>query len=194
MRHVVYYVAATLDGYIALADGSFDAFPADDEYLSALLAEFPETFPAHLRPGPATRAENRHFDAVLMGRNTYEIGLRAGVASPYPTLDQYVVSRTMSRSPHPDVTLVTGSAADAVSRLKRDSGKAIWLCGGAQLASTLFAEGLVDEIVVKLNPVLFGSGIPMVGSGIDPTRLALEDTFVHPSGHVRLHYKVEKRT
>jgi dihydrofolate reductase len=131
-----------------------------------------------------------------MGRNTYEVGLRAGVASPYPTLAQYVFSTTMAASPHPDVMLVRGSAVDVVGRLEREPGKAIWLCGGAQLARRLFSERLVDEILLKLNPVLFGSGIPLLGRGIDPmglkcVRLQLLDSFVHPSGHVRLHYRVE---
>ena len=192
MRPVVYYVAVTADGHIARDDGSFDAFPMDEEYLGALLAEFPETFPAQMRPDPAGREDNRHFDAVLMGRNTYEVGLAAGIASPYPTLDQYVFSTKMDTAPHPDVTLVRDSATDAVARLKRDTGKAIWLCGGAQLASTLLSAGLVDEIVLKLNPVLFGSGIPLLRRGIDPTRLRLLDSCTYPSGHVRLHYRIDR--
>lgn len=83
------------------------------------------------------------------------------------------------------------SVVDAVARPKGEPGKAIWLCGGAQLATTLFSAGLVDEIVLKLNPVLFGSGIPLVRRGIGATRLRLLDNFAHPSGHVRLHYRVE---
>ena len=141
MRPVVYYVAATVDGYIAEADGSFEGFPMDEEYLAALLTESPETFPVHLRPVGGSREDNRHFDAVLMGRNTYEVGFRAVLASPYPTLDQHVFSSTMTESPHADVALVRDSVVDAVARLKREPGKAIWPCGGAQLASTLFSAG-----------------------------------------------------
>ena len=98
----------------------------------------------------------------------------------------------MESSPHPEVTLVRDSPVDAVARLKREPGKAIWLCGGAQLASSLLSAGLVDEIVLKLNPVVFGSGIPLLGRGVDPTRLRLLDTFVYPTGHVRLHYRIER--
>jgi dihydrofolate reductase len=86
-------VASTLDGCIAHPDGSFDGFPADEAYLAELLGAFPETFPVTLRPARARRADNRRFDAVLMGRRTYEVGLEAGIASPYPTLDQYVRKR-----------------------------------------------------------------------------------------------------
>jgi len=46
MRQVFYYVASTLDGFIAHEDGSHDGFPWDDEYGSDLLTSFPETFPA----------------------------------------------------------------------------------------------------------------------------------------------------
>ena len=190
MRKLIYFVASTLDGFIAHPDGSFGGFPWDAEYLTALLESFPETFPAHLRPGAPTRADNRRFDAVLMGRKTYEVGLREAVMSPYPTLDQYVFSRSMRESPHEDVTLVEDDVRSFVPTLKQQDGKAIWLCGGADLAGSLFAAGLLDELIVKLNPVVFGSGIPLVGPAIERVALELTASFVYPSGHVRLHYSV----
>src|SRR5690606_32914308 len=99
MRELIYYVASTLDGFIAHEDGSFEGFPWDDAYGADLFASFPETIPAHLREGQSTRAGNKYFDAVLMGRKTYEVGLQEGITSPYPTLEQYVFSRTMKESP-----------------------------------------------------------------------------------------------
>ena len=192
MRKLIYFVASTLDGFIARGDGSFADFPWSQEYLAALLEAFPETFPARLRPGAPTRADNRLFDAVLMGRKTYEVGLSEGIASPYPTLDQYVFSRSMSKSPHSDVTLVSVDAPGFVSALKAQEGRAIWLCGGADLATTLFEANLIDELIVKLNPVLFGSGVPLVGPAVRNVPLTLTDTFTYPSGHVRLHYAVRR--
>jgi dihydrofolate reductase len=190
MRRLTYFVATTLDGFISRADGTFGDFPWDEAYVAALLESFPETFPARFRPGAPTRADNRRFDAVLMGRRTYEVGLREGIASPYPTLDQYVFSRTIRESLPEGVTLVRDEAAEFVARLKEQPGKAIWLCGGADLASVFFAANLVDELIVKLNPVLFGSGIPLLGPADGPVELELTETFTHPSGHVRLHYDV----
>jgi len=125
-----------------------------------------------------------------MGRKTYDVGLREAAVSPYPTLDQYVFSRSMRESPHEDVTLVEDDARSFVPTLKQQDGNAIWLCGGADLAGSLFAAGLVDELIVKLNPVVFGSGIPLLGPAIEPAALELTDSFVYPSGHVRLHYSV----
>jgi dihydrofolate reductase len=188
MRRLVYLVASSADGFIAQADGSFDGFPWDEAYLAALFDSFPETFPAHVRTDHPRR-ENRYFGAVLMGRKTYEVGLRLGFASPYPTLEQYVFSRTLL-DPHPDVTLVHGDATAFVSALKDRDGDPIWLCGGAELAAQLFAAGLVDAIILKLNPVLFGEGIPLLGRLERPVGLTLTETFAYPSGHVRLHYEV----
>jgi hypothetical protein len=48
-RRIVYYVACTLDGFIAREDGSFDCFLFEGEHFPDLMASFPETFPAHLR-------------------------------------------------------------------------------------------------------------------------------------------------
>jgi len=190
MRPLVYYIAATLDGFIAREDGSFDDFPIDDAYLAALLAEYPETFPAPLRSADVTRADNRRFGAVLMGRKTYKVGLNQGLSNPYPTLDQYVFSRSMAASPDPAVTLVSDDAADFVADLKEQDGAAIWICGGGALATTLFDAGLVDEVIVKLNPIVFGTGIPLLARSQRARSLTLESSVVHESGHVVLGYSV----
>ena len=190
MRKLGYYVAATVDGFIAREDGSFHDFPWDDEYGAHLLAVCPETFPAHLRGGTHTRKENRCFDAVLMGRKTYAVGLAEGITSPYPTLDQYVFSRTMTASPDSAVELVSEDALEVVTALKQETGKAIWLCGGSNLATTLLTAGLIDELLVKLNPIVFGSGIPLFAGGIEVTALTLTENTSYGSGHAVLRYKL----
>jgi dihydrofolate reductase len=189
MRHVTYYIASTLDGFIAHEDGSFDGFPWDDRFGADLLTAFPETFPAHLRAAD-TPIENQRFDTVLMGRKTYEVGLKEGITNPYPTLKQYVFSRTMKQSPDEHVTLVSEHAVDVVQALKKEAGKAIWLCGGAEFAATLFTARLIDILIIKLNPVVFGAGIPLFGRHTEQTALELTESKAYPSGHLLLHYTV----
>jgi dihydrofolate reductase len=190
MRSLVYYVATTLDGYIARPDGSFDEFPWDEDYIAALMELFPETFPAPFRRAHHGTDENRRFGAVLMGRRTYQVGLEQGLTSPYPTLDQYVFSRTMESSPDPAVTLISKDAAETVARLKNEDGKDIWLCGGGALASTLFDAKLIDELILKLNPVVFGTGTPLFAHRVKGQMLELTEVERYLSGHVRLHYRV----
>jgi dihydrofolate reductase len=152
---------------------------------------FPETVPAHLRSAEHRGLENRWFDTVLMGRNTYEVGLKEGISSPYPTLRQYVFSRSYSKSPDPQVTLVSGDAVETVRALKQEDGKAIWLCGGAALASTLLTAGLINRLILKLNPVVFGSGIPLFAPVVTQALTELTDHKRYPSGHMVLHYRLK---
>ncbi|MFE9631865.1 hypothetical protein [Streptomyces sp. NPDC006463] len=84
MRKLIYYIAATLDGYIAGPDDQYDFFPFGGEESAAILADFPETMPTPAREplGIADRAARR-FDTVIMGSATYAPGLKLGWTSPY---------------------------------------------------------------------------------------------------------------
>ena len=188
MRKLIYYVACTVDGFIAREDGSFDGFLTEGEHFADLFGSFPETVPAHLRDMLGVLAENKWFDAVLMGRKTYELGLEMGVTNPYPHLKQYLFSRVMRESPDEDVQLVSGDAVSKVRELKRESGKDIWLCGGSDLATQLFPE--IDELILKVNPVLIGSGIPLFRGAVMPTALEVAASKGYSNGLRLTHYRV----
>src|SRR5262249_10299081 len=142
MRKLVYLVASTLDGFIAGPDGSYGFFPfsADSELARHLRSEYPETLPTALRRAlgfddPATRA----CDRVVRARGTSEPAWKEGLTSPYRHLRQVVFSRSMS-SPNPEVEVVADEPGGFVRALKREDGKHIWLCGGAELAGVLWPE------------------------------------------------------
>jgi dihydrofolate reductase len=185
-RKLVYYIACTLDCFIAREDGSFDWFLSQGEHFADLIAKFPETFPAHLRRQLEIPEGACRFDTVLMGRKTYEVGLRAGFTNPYCPLRQIVVSQSMTESPDPAVELQRGLPVELVRRLKAERGKDIWLCGGGKLAGALFAE--IDEFIFKINPVLIGVGIPLFHgvSGMIPLKLI--EHKVYPNGFVLAQY------
>ncbi|MEU2611895.1 dihydrofolate reductase family protein [Micromonospora sp. NPDC007271] len=194
MRKLVYYVASTLDGFIAAPDGSYDFFPLapEPDLLAHLAAEWPQTFPtfAHAQLGIESPPTGR-FDAVVMGRGTYDPGLKMGVTSPYAHLKQYVFSRSLPPSDDPQVEIVDADPAAFVGQLKRQPGGDIWLCGGGQLAGQLLDE--VDELVVKLNPIVVGSGIPLVDRGFAPHRFTLVEARPFDSGPVILRYAATAR-
>jgi dihydrofolate reductase len=190
MRKLVYLVACTADGFIGRADGSVDFFPMSGEHLPFLAREYPETISGHLRHSLGVSGENRHFGAVLMGRRTYEVGTALGIISPYPHLDQFVISSTMLESPDPSVRLVRSDPVGLVRRLKREPGLDIWLCGGGSLAGVLYEE--IDELILKVNPVVLGTGTPLFSNASGPRRLELTNHQTFSGGVALHHYRVNK--
>lgn len=182
MRNLVYYVAVSADGFIADRNGDPSAIPTDPSTLAALFERYPETCPAHAREAFGVTSANRRFDTVVMGHRTYapavEVGLPGGA---YPHLRQVVAT-------HRDLPLETmsGDVCAQVADLKRQAGADIWLCGGAELAGQLLDE--IDEFQFKVNPVLLGDGIPVIG-GPRQVELTLASTEPLPEGVVLNTYR-----
>jgi dihydrofolate reductase len=171
-RKLKYHVASTLDGFIARSDGRWDCFPTTGAHIEEYVASLPR------------------YGTVLMGRKTYEVGLNMGVTDPYPFLESYVFSRSMKGSPDARVTLVAEGAIEVVQGLKAQPGNDILLCGGGELAQTFFAAGLIDEVVIKLNPLLLGNGTPLAPGLLSQVDLTLLSSKVYQSDVLLLEYAV----
>ncbi|MEM6436408.1 MAG: dihydrofolate reductase family protein, partial [Cyanobacteria bacterium P01_D01_bin.115] len=104
---------------------------------------------------------------------------------------QYLFSQSMSQSPDKNVTLVSDNAIKFVKDLKRESGKQIWLCGGGNLATTLFNHHLIDQLILKVNPFLMGAGIPLFSNVIPQSALELTDSKIYNNGVLLLYYRVK---
>ncbi|MEM6929958.1 MAG: dihydrofolate reductase family protein [Myxococcota bacterium] len=165
MRQLTYFVATSLDGFIAGPGGSIEAFPSQGDHLDALLADYPETLPAPFLDAMGVQPLNDHFDTVVMGWRTYDVGLSVGLASPYPHLRQFVCSRRCER-PHDDVIVTDEDPRALVRRLKAEPGGGIWLCGGGALAGVL--HDAIDRLFLKVNPVLLYDGVPLFGASRGP--------------------------
>ncbi|NOK17775.1 dihydrofolate reductase family protein [Corallococcus carmarthensis] len=185
MRKLTYYIASSLDGFIASPTGAFDFFAMEPDYLDAIAAEYPETLPAGYRAHRGITGPGKHFDTVLEGRHTYQVGLDAGVTNAYPHLEHYVFSRSITQSPDPRVTFSSTPLA-TVRELKARDGLGIWLCGGGKLAAELLPE--IDAYIIKLNPVIAGNGLRLVDAGFAPHRLRLTGTRTVDSGVIFLSY------
>jgi dihydrofolate reductase len=160
MRELVYYVAVSIDGYIADPDGGFDAFLAEGDHAAVIFGEYGDALPAHAHAALGTEPPRTLFDTVIMGWNTLTPALDAGIRSPYPHLRQIVASRRV-RELDPAIEL-TGDPLSTVHSLKNEEGLGIWLCGGGELAGALLPA--IDRLVLKRNPVVFGSGVPLFGN------------------------------
>ena len=189
MRKLTYFVASTIDGFIAAEDGTLDFFPVGGDHGPAIISQYPETLPTKVREARGIAAGNVYFDTVIMGRKTHDFGVRTGTASPYEHLSQFVVSTTLPEPPAPGVELITADPIAAVRELKRESGLGIWLCGGGELAQTLLPE--IDQVFLKLHPVVLGTGRPLFGGGAklpEPERFRVITSRVYADGVAFLKY------
>jgi dihydrofolate reductase len=180
MRKLVYYVAATIDHYIAREDETVDGFVMEGTHVADYLNSL------------------RDYDTVLMGKNTYEWGYQYGVTpgepSPiYAGMMHYIFSRSMENYQHERLQVIREDASDFVRRLKQQAGGAIYLCGGGQLAGSLLDQELIDELILKLHPVAFGKGIPLFGRSTKEFGLAMESANIYPNGVIYLHYTISYR-
>jgi dihydrofolate reductase len=171
MRRLRYSVAASLDGYIADANGGFDWITHDPTVDFAALFE--------------------RVDTILMGRRTFETMQSQG-GSPWKAETRvYVVSRTLSPESASGMTVVREDPVALASALRHEPGSGeIWLFGGGRLFATLLGGHQVDSVEVTVVPVLLGGGVPLLPSGVGRTELALTRSHVYPSGMVMLYYSV----
>lgn len=146
MRRLGYNVAVSLDGFIALPDGSADWIVHDDSIdFGSLYAE---------------------FGTFILGRKTWEYMVSLEDQNPLAGRQKgsvVVVSSRMKPEDWADVSVVEpGAAVDYITALKAGEGKDIWLFGGGQLAGLCFQAGLVDRVETAIMPVLLADGIRLV--------------------------------
>lgn len=186
MRKLIYYIASTLDGYIAGPEGQYDFFFTMTDHRPYLLEEFPETFPAPARAHFGISAANRRFDTLVMGRGTYEPGLKVGLTNPYQQLRQMVFSTSLSPDTDPSVEFVSSDPLKKVQERKQEEGMDIWLCGGGKLAQQLLPE--IDELILKLSPIVVGNGIPLFSGQFQVKQFRLVSSKTFESGVIILQY------
>ncbi|MFD8395908.1 dihydrofolate reductase family protein [Streptomyces sp. NPDC059680] len=63
--------------------------------------------------------------------------------------------------------IVADAPAELVRNLKKQEGMDIWLAGGGKLAAALRDE--IDQLIIKHNPVVIGTGIPLFDGAFTPT-------------------------
>jgi dihydrofolate reductase len=165
MRRVKYFVASSLDGFIARADGSVDWLFMDQDY--GMAAFF------------------KSVDVAVMGRGTYDKMLQlAPKQAFFPGMENYVFSHASSDK-NDKVTFVSGDVGRWVSEIRSGSGKAIWLVGGGDLVRQFLVAGIVDEIGVTIHPRLLGSGIALFPEGGPEVELELTGCEQYSSGWYR---------
>ena len=102
-----------------------------------------------------------------------------------------VFSRTLRQHDYPKVTIVAENAEEAMTTLRAERGKDIWLFGGGLLFRSLLDAWLGDTMEVAVMPALLGGGIPLFPPPPKQAKLKLTGHKVYNTGIVLLEYAVK---
>lgn len=166
------FIATSLDGFIARADGGLDWLPAgggEEHGYEAFMAT---------------------VDALVIGRKTYETVLAFDVW-PYGRKPVVVLS-TGALAPAPQdarVERMSGPPADIVSQLESRRIRHVYVDGGITIQRFLQA-GLIQHLIITRIPVILGSGIPLFGATQHDIALEHVATRAYGSGLVQSEYVV----
>lgn len=172
MRTVTWGAACSLDGFITGPDGGIDWLHFSTDVQEEMTRYWSTV------------------DTVLMGRKTWEFAAtQPDPGTTVPQVASYVFSRSLKAIDRRGVTLVSSDAAAFVRELKTGPGKDICLLGGGELAQSLLAAGVVDEVGLNVHPVLLGAGVPFFRDA-GRIQLALRESRVIDGGCVLSTYRV----
>jgi len=162
------FIAVSLDGFIARADGALDwldPFHGEDHGYGAFFAG---------------------VDALVIGRGTYDtvVGFPEW---PYGE-KRVIVCTSRAAEPRHGEELWSGPPRALAERLEREGVRRVYLDGGALIRSFL-REGLVDELTIDVVPIILGSGRPLFASVLPEMPLRLVETKSYPSGLVQIRYQ-----
>ena len=174
MSNIV-YIATSLDGFIADKNGGLDWLhstpnPDNDDFGFA-------DFMANI-------------DALIMGRNTFEVVCGFDVDWPY-NKPVYVLSSSLDRAPEAlagKVEIISGSVSDIIDSLNKKGHHRFYIDGGKTIQSFMQAD-MIDEMIITRLPVVLGGGIPLFGSLESPLVLEHVDTRVLLNALVQSHYR-----
>jgi len=166
------FIATSLDGFIARANGDLDWLPPDggephgyDEFLAAV-------------------------DALVIGRKTFETVLTFA-SWPYGEKPVFVLStRTLAPTPLGAVVeRMSGHPADIMSQLAARGVHHVYVDGGITIQRFLQA-GLIQRLIITRIPVLLGAGVPLFGTLQRDIVLRHVGTRQYASGLVQSEYVV----
>jgi len=189
MRNLIFFMHASLDGFVAGPNGELNWAKVDEEIFDFV----------------ATMTEQA--DTALYGRKTYEM-----MQDYWPTADvqpnaskhdkahahwyrhvsKVVLSKTLKQNEHDNTTVISQNLSDHILSIKNQTGKNILIFGSPSASHALLAEALIDEFWIFVNPVLLGSGTPLFKNIHTITQLNLRESKTFACGVIALHYEKKK--
>ena len=171
MTQLRVYLATSIDGYIADADGGVDwltPYTSDEVDFAGFQAT---------------------IGATVFGRRTYDQSLERGVKFGRSV----VLTHRRLENPPPEVEGFAGDVRELAELLRAElaeSGKDVWLMGGGESIRPFHQAGLVDRWEIFLIPILLGDGVPLFPpGGPGPAKLRPTHSRTYSNGIVELRYE-----
>ncbi|MBZ5859616.1 dihydrofolate reductase family protein [Flavihumibacter profundi] len=186
MRHLIFFMHTSLDGFVAGPNGEMDWIKLDDGLFDFV----------------ATMTDKA--DTALYGRVTYEMMQsywpKAGEkpnatkhdiehSTWYNKVSKVVLSKTINETGLHNTKVIGDHLSDNINKLKQQEGKNILIFGSPGASQSLLNEGLIDEFWLFVNPIILGQGRPLF-KGINGTiKLKLVESITFACGVIALHYE-----
>lgn len=185
MRHLIFFIHTSLDGFVAGLNGELNWIKLDDAMFDFV----------------ATMTDQA--DTALYGRVTYEM-----MQSYWPTageqpnatkhdiehstwynkVSKIVLSKTIHETELNNTKVISDQLSDNINKLKQMEGKNILIFGSPGASQSLSNQGLIDEFWLFVNPLILGQGVPLFKNVTGTTKLKLVESKTFACGVIALHY------
>lgn len=177
MKKITYYVACSIDGFISGKNDDISGFVGEGKGVQKYLNDL------------------KHFETVIMGRNTYEFGYKYGMKPgdpAYPHMNHFIFSKTLNlESKAGNINIVNTYDLEKIEKIKLDSKTDVYLCGGGKFAKWLLENEKIDILKLKINPLILGEGTKLFGDSKKNYKLNLLDSETFENGLLINSYQIE---
>ncbi len=133
--------------------------------------------------------------AVIMGRKTYDILAPDHLPLSEGSLVVVLTSHAGAATPNPSVVFTSARPHEIVSMLEGKGFSEAVIVGGTVTMSQFIDAGLVNDIILVVEPVLFGGeALPLLRGVAHDHKLHLIDSAKLNDDTIRLHYRVAARS
>lgn len=172
------FIATSLDGFIADKNGGID-----------WLHSVPNPDGVDMGYGEFMAS----VDALLMGRNTFDIVCGFDIEWPYKQ-PVFVLSNTLSVVPEKlkgKVQFVKGSLKDILATIHKLGYNRLYIDGGKTIQGFL-KEDLIDDLTITVIPVILGGGSPLFADQDESLNFECTDTKIFLNKVVQNHFRRSK--
>lgn len=174
--------------------------------ISVIAAQSLDGFIAkHQTPGTAftSKADKLHFsrmlssfDVSIMGRSTYETSKDLIRSRLNPARCRFVMTRSpdtwAAEAVDGQLEFTREAPSALIERLRKQGHRRCAILGGSQIHSLFLESGLVDFLIITLEPRLFGQGVPFLHHRADLSLTLASTERLADSDSLLLTYRVKK--